>query len=500
MANKKERSNEKDNNQIMSLPEEIFREMFCYLSIEMLHSSLRKVCRQMQYYVDRYMDVQGIFFLVSSKNCMANNIITIFKGPCKKFKIIWKDVPHLNQLNNLQKTTKRAKQCRSCPYNDLFFSAIDDTVVCTISHRPLKRHNWWRVQAFRYDILKDNWNVLCNNCTAYECMNLKHSADPISHCHPINLREGIDNSIYDNFLYTAYPFLQIVNDETTNISTGVVYEARFCRCYITLKKPRELHFIRQFSTLRVSPQSLLIIGGYCLPRYPDGKLIRSRNRPLRTHSEELVNMAEHPNTSHNFVNRYLHQIDLNQEGYTLSWKSKYIAEMPYRSNPFCFKLKNNLYIAGHRPGVGFDSRLNENERRLTCTICTGSLKHDDRNPNIWIESESVECSCCDKYDLLEEKYYRNICSLPTTLRNIVNLKIATNKNDSLAVIEFYDAVDCRDKLWIFTEKEEKFEEHCDPKSEPCKQCKDDPLNSNLVCRKRNHSSHFSCKKQILRIQ
>ena len=101
---------------------------------------------------------------------------------------------------------------------------------------------------------------------------------------------------------------------------------------------------------------------------------------------------------------------------------------------------------------------------------------------------------------MEEKYYRNICSLPTTLRNIVNLKIATNKNDSLAVIEFYDAVDCRDKLWIFTEKEEKFEEHCDPKSEPCKQCKDDPLNSNLVCRKRNHSSHFSCKKQILRIQ
>ena len=276
----------------------------------------------------------------------------------------------------------------------------------------------------------------------------------------------------------------------TNITTGNTNEAQFCKGFIPLKKPEELHYIKHFSALRVGPKSLLIIGGFCIPK----------SKKTLGRLNEIVNLVEHPNTSHSYINRYLHQVDLNQEDYTISWKSKYIAEMPYRSHPFCFKLKTNLYIAGHTPIAKFDHSLSDDERLLACTICTSKMKRADISPHIWIESESVECSCCDKYDLKEEKYYRNVCSLPSTLRNIINLKVATNKDESMAVFEFYDAVDCRNKVWIFTEKEEKFEEHWDPKSDPCSQCKDNPLNSSLFCRKGNHSSHDSCKTQILRMK
>ena len=61
-----------------------------------------------------------------------------------------------------------------------------------------------------------------------------------------------------------------------------------------------------------------------------------------------------------------------------------------------FKLKNQLYIAGHRP-TAFDYDFNDDERRLICTICTRRMIRDDSNPDIWKKSKLVECTCCDKF-------------------------------------------------------------------------------------------------------
>ena len=103
----------------------------------------------------------------------------------------------------------------------------------------------------------------------------------------------------------------------------------------------------------------------------------------------------------------------------------------------------------------------------------------------------------------DEKYYRNICSLPRPIENLTNLKVTTNKNESLALINFYDQTDCRDKIWIFAEKEEKFEEHWDPNSEPCVECIEHPLNTSMSYNeynKYNHRRHSSWKMNIMNIQ
>ena len=73
------------------------------------------------------------------------------------------------------------------------------------------------------------------------------------------------------------------------------------------------------------------------------------------------------------------------------------------------------------------------------------------------------------------------------------MKVTTNKNESLALIDFYDPTDCRDKIWIFTEKGEKFEEHWDPNSEPCLDCKE-------YTRNHSHRVHPSWKMKLMNIQ
>ena len=81
------------------------------------------------------------------------------------------------------------------------------------------------------------------------------------------------------------------------------------------------------------------------------------------------------------------------------------------------------------------------------------------------------------------------------LRYMGNPKVATNKDESVAIIHFYDAVDCREKIWIFSEKDEQFKEHLDPNSEICHRCKDEYIESRL----KYHPSHEYGKKRILRI-
>ena len=102
-----------------------------------------------------------------------------------------------------------------------------------------------------------------------------------------------------------------------------------------------------------------------------------------------------------------------------------------------------------------------------------------------------------------ENYYRKICSLPIPLRYIGNPKVATNKDESVAIIHFYDAVDCREKIWIFSEKDEQFKEYLDPNSKTCHRCKFEGMtcHKRLIIERRLkfHATHEYGKKQLLRI-
>ena len=82
-----------------------------------------------------------------------------------------------------------------------------------------------------------------------------------------------------------------------------------------------------------------------------------------------------------------------------------------------------------------------------------------------------------------------------------NPKVTTNKDESVAIIHFFDAVDCREKIWIFSEKDEQFKEHLHPNSEICYRCKDEGTNNwqDIERKLKYHLIHEYGKKRILRI-
>ena len=468
MANSDQCCKDKNNPQMITLPEEIIYEIFSYLSFETLHFYLSKVCIQMNHFVDHYAGAGGLFIIASrrNRNCKNNQLVDVIQKRNKTFRISWKTVPSTpNESCHQQSGTKR---CRSLPYEEYFYFRTGDTIFCANYQRK-------KFLVYKYDVLSNNWDKLSKKCFILKCKSIEYPDKSECPNHPINLPEGVTYYYHEGFSYINVPFLRPSKNEINN---GCIcnYEAWFCTCFYDFKSPMELELLDHYSALRTGPQRLLFVGG----------IWTNRNKRAGRQSGKTVNLVEYPNSLHNYI---------NPMGCHISWKSKYIDEMPYRPMPLCFKLKNNLYIAGHRTIAWFDCRLNDKERRLMCTNCGGFATEKGY--------EIIECRCCDKFDLSNEKYYRNICSLPRSIRNLANLKVASNKNGSLALIAFYDPEDCRDKIWIFTEKEEKFEEHWDPNSEPCLDCKEDPRNTNFFgdgFMMGHHRVHPSWKMKIMNIQ
>ena len=115
-----------------------------------------------------------------------------------------------------------------------------------------------------------------------------------------------------------------------------------------------------------------------------------------------------------------------------------MADMPNRTRPLCFKLKESLYIAGSYP-------IWSNTKGWIGTE-HGNLEHTNFQHNTGDNFKTTDCVCCDKLDLSNEKYYSNICSTPAPLKYLTNLKVTTNKNESMAIIHFYDPIACREKI------------------------------------------------------
>ena len=88
----------KDGNtlpKLMTLPEEILREIFRYLSLETLCCSFRKVCRKIQFFVDSYLKVGRRYHLVGRQGGSESEAIEYNQMASKGIAIIWKPVSYI---------------------------------------------------------------------------------------------------------------------------------------------------------------------------------------------------------------------------------------------------------------------------------------------------------------------------------------------------------------------------------------------------------------------
>ena len=101
---------------------------------------------------------------------------------------------------------------------------------------------------------------------------------------------------------------------------------------------------------------------------------------------------------------------------SLQFKAVDIKPLKARRHPICFKLRNNLYIAG-----GKDPRHEKN-----CIDCYPSVDHP---PSRYL----LNHVCCDRYNIKERVYYGTDYRLPVLYSGFS--RIATDQNETFAIIK-----------------------------------------------------------------
>ena len=161
---------------IIRLPEEIIREIFDYLSFETLYFAVRKVCKKIQTYVDRYIDFAGTSFLFLCKEGSEDKVIEMIQLPKKGSIVLRKPVlsfpclfprPSINAYRLNDEITLETPGDRRI--QKMFYEAMGEIIICYIykSQKGL---------FYRYDLESKNWERFLESCTTQECLDYDESS------------------------------------------------------------------------------------------------------------------------------------------------------------------------------------------------------------------------------------------------------------------------------------------------------------------------------------
>ena len=186
---------------IMTLPEETMRKIFNYLSFETLFFSLRRVCKNIQAYVDRYLKVRGTSFLIGYQEGSEKEVIEIIKKPKKGFGITLRapasSIPWV--------TSNLYSEVRLDDYRDRQI----DTVFHTATHEKGVRYIYKSEKnlIIRYDLENEAWEKLLENCQAMKCLDHYET----SHEFIPRLVPDLIPYVFkiDSYSHNQHPFLQV---------------------------------------------------------------------------------------------------------------------------------------------------------------------------------------------------------------------------------------------------------------------------------------------------
>ena len=481
-------TNDKDgvNLCIVDLPEQILREIFHHVDTVTLFVTLKKVCQKMKSHVDGYIETGRIFLMVGATES-THELLYVLRRSSKELTIHRKTFPpvtcdgyseHPGSLCGALCTPYQYNTKRNLNY----FSWNNTIVACVYPTLPGNNQH----VLYQYQFETDKWKIIYRNVSVCD----SKTPTLLSHCHCTILPQAKYFSAWSTLTrnesrdleipwkgtevgsYEISPHLEILYHK----NTGNIYEAKFCENVVFIEKPKEINSLCSYSPICTGPKQMYYVGGVW--KVEDVSKRMKTNRSMHVSKDNKVH-----------VNRTLLLAELTLDKLKISWRSRYIENMPYRRMPFCFKLKNNLYIAGHSLFIhGFSwyehAPCQEDHNR--------SLLDNVEHP------DAADCKCCDRFDLSDEKYYRNVHSMPYSLNTIFRPKVAKNEDESFAVISFYDISDHQEKIWTFTD-DAGFKEHtCEECSLFKKECTDGlPQSENP--RKSHYQNCSPSKRQILNI-
>ena len=379
---------------LSDLPEHVLRVIFEYIETKELHFSLRNVNKTFRKQIDGYILPLGLFaFNQIAYESVPTKLLYVFKRGTKYVKTISSIDGCFPFVENLSVSRIGLNQLQLYSFSpptaepDMkYFIGIHSviqqgpSIVSSACNLTITL-----ASLYGFNLTKYKWKPLKRNCVGYAYGMEEYC--PIGNSAVIVFPDDI-GKYRTAFLKT---FSSDIHMLSSFQATGTQEHSKPEQYSLVL--PDEICSIRDFSLIRSSENSVMIIGGY--------------NRMQPSGLEYLK------------YNSVFWQGVLLNYNKTVQWRPINVQKMGMRIKPIIFKLKDNIYILGAPPKSNTRPDYYFNNIKNPC--CYNFPKN---------------CTCCDMYDCKEETLYRKKYVLPYSLSWDNSVKIATDENDQFAVFIF----------------------------------------------------------------
>ena len=386
---------------ILDLHENIFHEIFHYMGVDTIYVKIRAVCRVLRIYAESFVQLSGVFVLHGHGYCKLLHMYKLKQSII--FISIQSRMPY--------------PPSHAIIYPDSFWGRVNDKVlVWTRANKGLwtkdalgkiiwkkKSKIYWPCElmlknVYEYNPQENKWIKFL----PFDRSSSRNDGDILNDHHfrvmwyPIGhmgLLLALKNKISKNAPYpVCFPDPLIITPE---YRTQTLYDANTKQSFSHIPNdgdlysypniPLEISSLENFVMIRVSDNKLIIFGG------------------------------------HNALglNSWLWQGELTNKRSLIEWTRKCkIGRLRYfySSNPFGFKLGDDLYFIGYDDKIDFEQDA----------IISESHQRQDH-------------FYCDRYNLAEDQYNINVYSVPSSLNHVdygnnVPLIVLKDKHETFALI------------------------------------------------------------------
>ena len=385
----------KQARSILDLHEKIFHEIFRFLDNYTIYVKIRTVCRVLRIYADSFVQLSGVFVLQGEGYCKllhmykrkqnsiffsiqsrmpyppSHSIINpeFFWGRCNDKVLVWSLIRTQDASRNIicKNKNKIYWPCELMLQNAYEYNHQENKWIKVIpTDRPSPRNDSDVLNDHHFRVL---WYPIGNMGMILASKNniSKNAPYPVCLPDPLIITSDYD---YCNEKYTKQSLSHMLSD-------GDLYS------YLNI--PLEISTLESFVIIRVSDNKLIVFGGH------------------NAHGQ----------------NPWLWQGELTNKRSVIEWTRKCkIGRLRqfHSSNPFGFKLGDDLYF------IGYDDRIDTEQAGIL------SESHP-RQDHLY----------CDRYNLTEDQYNTNVYSVPSSLNHInfgnaVSLIVLKDKNETSALI------------------------------------------------------------------